>query len=211
MALGLTDSMSGWVAMLAVIGLMLVCLRRFDYLAVMVLLVLPLGAVGLVKFGEPIFYRIEQLFSGQAGWGTVSSRMTIYQISLRLIGDHPWMGIGRGNFQLYGETYYSHAHNLFLMKMIEMGIPAGLAFAGLLIGIVGRVWWSILTQVRRLSEQGQYYNLLGLGLGCLGFVAMNLLDYNYIHFSLGPMFMTMLGIALAVAMEREEPGSECKL
>lgn len=200
-ALGLTDSMTGWVAMIIVTALLLVFMRRFDYLAIVSWMVLPVLALAIWKFGEPIFYRTQQLFGTTTGYGTVSSRWEILNISLRLIEDNPWLGIGRNNFQLYGQTYYTHAHNLFLMKIIEMGIPAGLAFIGVMLAVFGRIWWAVLRQTRRLSEQGQYYHLLGATLGLTGILAMNMLDYNYLHFSLGPMFTGLLGISLAVAMD----------
>lgn len=200
-ALGLTDSMTGWAALGIAIGLLLVFMRRFDYLAIVLLMVLPVLAVGIWKFGDSIFYRTQQLFGTTAGYGTVSARYEILNISLRLIEDHPWLGIGRNNFQFYGQTYYSHAHNLFLMKIVEMGIPAGAAFIGAMLAMFGRIWWAVLRQTRRLSAQGQYYHLLGATLGLTGIMAMNMLDYNYTHFSLGPMFTGLLGIALAVAMD----------
>ncbi len=199
-ALALTDSMTGWGALMLVVALMLLFLRRFDYLAVMLLLILPLAAVGLLRFGESIFFRVEQLFGTQSGWGTVSSRVELLQISLRLIGEHPWGGIGRGNFALFGQTWYPHAHNLFLMKLIELGVPGGLAFTGTILAVVGRVWWAILREPARLAAQGQYFHLLGAALGLTGFLGMNLFDYNYNHFSLGPLFMALMGLALAAAM-----------
>ncbi len=200
-ALGLTDSMTGWAAFIVAMTLMLLMLRRFDYLAAMVLLVIPVAAVGLYQFGEPIFFRIRQLLGSQAGWGTVSARGTIFDISMNLIREHPWLGSGRLNFQLYGETYFSHAHNLFLMKAIEMGIPAALCFTGVLLLLVAIPWWALLVHGRRLAAQGQYFHLLGVTLGVTGFVAMNCFDYNYSHFSLGPMFMALLGIGVAVGLD----------
>ncbi|MCE5231497.1 O-antigen ligase family protein [bacterium] len=200
-ALALSDSMTGWVAMVIVIALLLVFLRRFDYLAIMSLFILPALAVGIWKFGEPIFYRTQQLFGSTEGYGTVSSRFEILNISLRLIEDYPWLGIGRNNFLLYGQTYYTHAHNLFLMKIIEMGIPGGLMFIGVFLSIYGRIWWAMLRETARLSAQGQYYHVLGLTLGLTGILAMNMLDYNYIHFSLGPMITVLMGVALAVSMD----------
>ena len=89
------------------------------------------------------------------------------------------------------------------MKIIEMGIPAGVGFAAFLIGCVVAIWRPILLRARELSAHGEYYRMLGLWLGLVGFLAMNMFDYNYNHFSLGPMFMTMLGIGLSVALNLE--------
>ena len=206
--LAMTDSMTGWGAVVLMTAIALIHLRRFDYLAWMMLILIPLGVLALIHFGQSIFFRIEQLLSGQEGQGTATSRLEILRISLRLIREYPWMGIGRNNFLDYGQTFYGHAHNLFLMKVIEMGIPAGLAFAGFIVAAMVRVWRSILFEARRLSASQDYYHALGLWLGCLGFLAMNLLDYNYSHFSLGPMFMFMLGILLALSLDLETVGKQ---
>lgn len=207
--LALTDSMTGWSAIVLVAVLALIHLRRFDYLAIAALIVLPLAAIALFRFGDPIFFRIRQLMAGKElgtqGWGTVNSRLEIWQISGQLIRQYPWTGIGRNNFLVYGKTFYGHAHNVFVMKIIEMGIPAGLAFAAWIVAVMARTWGAILRQSRRLAAQQQYFRTLGLWLGCLGFISMNLFDYNYSHFSLGPLFMAMLGILLTVALDLEKP------
>jgi hypothetical protein len=198
--LALTDSMTGWGAVAVVGAIALIHLRRFDYLAVCCLMLAPVAAAALWHFGDSIFFRVEQLFGGgEAGYGTVSSRMEMLAISQRLMTEYPWLGIGRNNFAAYGETYYIHAHNMFLMKAIETGIPAGLMFAALIVGVLGRTWASLLAGAGRLAREGQYYRYLGLWLGCLGFTAMNLLDYSYANFSLGPLYTFMLGALLAVS------------
>jgi O-antigen ligase len=202
-ALALTDSMTGWGAALLILAVMLFFLRRFDYLALLLMLLVPIGAVALYKFGESVFYRIHQLLSTSQGWTTVSSRGEIYAIAARLIKQHPLLGIGRNNFLVEGHTYYTHAHNLYLMKIVEMGLPAGIVFT-LFIGMVlGTVGYVIVRQAPRLSAQHQYYRLLGLWLGCVGVFAMNLFDYSYSNFALGPVLMLCLGITLAVALDLE--------
>ena len=208
--LALTDSMTGWGATLAIVLLTLLYLRRFDYLALLVLLVLPLAGAVLYLFGDSIFERVSQLTSSYEGWGTVSSRMEIWNISKRLIGEYPWMGIGRNNFLFYGKTYYVHAHNMFTMKMIEMGVPAGLLFFGVIAALLARTWGALARQAARLGAERQYYRTLGLWLGCFGFVGMNLFDYSYSNFSLGAIFMLFLGSLLAIAKNLEEAPSNAE-
>lgn len=202
--LALTDSMTGWGAIVLVTAIALMHLRRFDYLAVFGLLLLPVAAFALVRFGDSIFYRIGQLFGGgEEGFGTVSSRMQMLDISRRLISEYFWFGIGRNNYLAYGQTYFNHAHNLALMKLIEMGVPAGLMFIAFLTGVLARSWFTLLTRAVPLARQGQYYRYLGVWLGCLGFTAMNMFDYSYANFSLGPIFMLLLGVLLAMAWDAE--------
>jgi len=201
--LALTDSMTGWSAFVLIAALVLLHLRRFDYLLFIALFLLPVGAFVLYQFGDSVFFRVGQLTAGKEGIGTVNSRHEIWQISQALLAQYPWLGIGRANFLSYGKTFYGHAHNLFVMKAIEMGIPAGIAFGLFIVGLMARTWWALVRGGKRLAAGQQYYRALGLWLGCLGFVAMNLFDYNYQHYVLGPMFMAMLGILLAVGMDLE--------
>ncbi|MEN6626975.1 MAG: O-antigen ligase family protein [Candidatus Sumerlaeia bacterium] len=197
-AFALTDSMAGVIALLIAGALLVLFVRRFDDFAVLMLIILPVLAIAVYRYGEPVFYRAQQLLdSTKAGWGSVSARFEILGISQRLIADHPWLGIGRGNFQLYGHTYYTHAHNLFLMKIIEMGIPAGAAFIAVMLAMLCLIWRALARDARRLAEQGQYYYLLGAALGLTAVLAMNMLDYNWPHFSLGPMFAGILGVVMA--------------
>jgi hypothetical protein len=204
LTLALTDSMTGWSAAICIVILALLHLRRFDYLALISLLVMPVAIFALIRFGDSIFFRIEQLFGTHSGWGTVSGRFEMLSISQRLIEKYPWSGIGRNNFLVYGETYFGHAHNLFLMKIIEMGIPAGLAFIGVIGCVFFRTWKPILFEMGRLAGQGQYYRVLGVWLGCLGFLAMNFFDYSYANFSLGVLFMALLGLLMAVTFDFSE-------
>ncbi|MCL5269271.1 MAG: hypothetical protein M1457_01640, partial [bacterium] len=90
-----------------------------------------------------------------------------------------------------------------LMKIVEMGIPAGVAFGAFIVAAMARVWAVFLRWSPANSHYADYYRALGLWLGCLGFLGMNLFDYNYANFSLGPMFMGMLGILLSVALDLE--------
>lgn len=196
-ALALTDSMTGWGAGVLVLVLALLFLRRFDYLAGVLLFALPAAAVVLIRFGESVFFRATQLFGSHEGWGTVSSRQEILGITLRLIHDHFWFGIGRLNFMEAGDTYFTHSHNMFLAKMVEMGLPLGMIFT---LAVVAALWMTLrplLMQGRQLAAEGDYFPYLGAWLGCLSFTAMNCFDYGYASFSLGPLYGLLFGMLIA--------------
>lgn len=76
------------------------------------------------------------------GWSLLSSvtqratsepRVDIWERTAALIGDHPWTGVGAGNFQAIFEPEYNpvlnndlrrggHAHNLWLQQAAELGL-----------------------------------------------------------------------------------------
>jgi O-Antigen ligase len=76
---------------------------------------------------------------------TPEMRLEIWKRTLRMIGDHPVMGVGLGNFQQVFESRYNpdvnndgrrgvHAHNLWLQQFAETGVPGGTAYVVLWIG-----------------------------------------------------------------------------
>lgn len=195
--LALTDSMTGWGALLLVALLAVLHLRRADLQLLAVLLAMPLAWAAIDRFGGSMMFRARQLLPGQQGFTTVTARMEQWNIGRQLVAEHAWLGIGRGNFSEFGSTFFAHAHNLYLMKIIEMGVAAGAAFTLVLLAAVLRIWFALLWHGRCLARHGAYFRLLGLWLGCVGFLTMNLFDYSYAHPGLAPLFMAILGIALA--------------
>lgn len=71
---------------------------------------------------------------------SASSRLELWELSVRLIRDHPWLGIGRGNFKDHARRLmteaqredimldHSHPHNAFLQVLISKGIVGAGAF-----------------------------------------------------------------------------------
>ena len=89
--------------------------------------------------------------SSTVGIGTVqatpSMRLDIWQRSGRLVADHPWAGVGYGNFMPVFHARYQnrenwdrgrpvHAHNLWLHQAAEVGIPGGLVYAAFWVGLL---------------------------------------------------------------------------
>lgn len=80
--------------------------------------------------------RLQQAHSG--------GRTELWQASLGLIADHPWLGIGPQHFPYHAEKLGS-PHNMALATMVELGIPALLCLA--LLIIVG--FWRALMYLRQ--------------------------------------------------------------
>ena len=78
---------------------------------------------------------------------SISSRLTIYTVALRILGDHPWTGIGPGGFQdaylayqpsypPYLEWAVPQPHNLYLAFWLQTGLMGMVGFLLLLITLL---------------------------------------------------------------------------
>jgi O-antigen ligase len=70
-----------------------------------------------------------------------SSRGGLWQSTLELIAQHPWWGVGWGEFNFAwsltpvakrAPDFFDHTHNLPLQLLVELGLPLGLCVLGLL-------------------------------------------------------------------------------
>ena len=99
-----------------------------------------------------------QSFIGEArlhkGGDLSSSRFAIWSNTWDLITQHPWTGVGWGNFNFawtltaFPErpvAFFDHTHNLVLQLLVELGVPLG----GLVLGLLGWAYWGLVKQARR--------------------------------------------------------------
>ena len=91
---------------------------------------------GAVYFGEARL---------STGSDISSSRFKIWANTLQLIADHPWTGVGWGNFNFAWTfsvfpgrpiAFFDHTHNLLLQFAVELGIP-------LTLGLVAVGAWAL--------------------------------------------------------------------
>ena len=89
--------------------------------------------------------RLSTIFNGQENRS--NPRILIWKTAPKILADHPFLGIGQGNFAsvsphygLYdvGSLPYNHAHDLFLNIAVETGV-FGLAALVWLLVAVGRL------------------------------------------------------------------------
>ncbi len=132
------------------------------------------------------------------------SRIQIWRTALKMIQEHPILGVGNGNFIELYDTYvnkykylrylnYSHypSHNSFLKIESELGIVGGISFLSILInGVLN------LKKVIRVVED-KYINLFYIGFlaSAVGFIFMNLIDNLFFL----PEVVAFFWIFLAVA------------
>jgi O-antigen ligase len=183
-ALFLTHSRNAWGIML------LVCLAfavERGWRGLVGLVGLGIGAIAAAAYApEPIhqgFRQIvprfiwarlnDQLYSDRP---VADLRSTQWRFAWKMIEQRPWTGWGLRNFSsLYSESwnfYIGHPHNLPLMLMAEMGIPATLIF-------IGAIGWVVVSGCRYLpSLEGcdrlTLFTFLVVFIGCTLFCLLDI-------------------------------------
>ncbi|NEO27828.1 MAG: O-antigen ligase family protein [Kamptonema sp. SIO4C4] len=184
-ALLLTQSRNAWgVAFLAVLAFAFYLGWRLLVLGI----VACCGAIAWASFfpslgGQPL-RRVIPFFL----WGRLSGemyspppppqvRLNQWQFCWQLIQERPWLGVGLRHFNPLYETatgfWLAHPHNLYIMLAAEIGLPATLAFSG----IIG---WGLaqgILYLRRLNESDRVilFTYIVAFVACMLF---NLLDVS---------------------------------
>jgi O-antigen ligase len=158
------------VGLAAVVGWILVLTRGVSGGAsrgralVMILLVLAASVAGGVLLIEGEEYalaaeRFTLLLEGGLG-ESAATRVDYYFATLRMIGEHPILGIGVGGWPVYMGfgTVRDYPHNLFLEAQVELGLP-GTILLLLLLGYSVRLWFSARLDPLRLAVALVFVNL----------------------------------------------------
>lgn len=135
-------------------------------------------------------------------------RMAHWQAGWRMFEDHPWLGVGIGNYAVAYPAYAAphwyeplgHAHNIFINFLAETGVLGGMAFAVLWLSI-GWVAW------RRAAGAKGYVQALALGV-------LGTWVYLTIHSLFDNLFVQHLQLQLALllaalAIEEDHCGDSC--
>lgn len=149
-ALGFTYSRGGWLAALAGFVVFGWGRRRVLALSLVGIAILYLGYLGPVDIQE----RFWSVFSLQEDTRhpdvTNAQRLMLGSQALRVILDHPILGVGLGNYNLHVPRYTIHAlergpHNSYLSVWAEGGLLA-------LVGFLGMYWFVIRRVLRGIGE-----------------------------------------------------------
>jgi putative inorganic carbon (HCO3(-)) transporter len=137
----------------------------------------------------------------QPGRGTTFFRLQLWQSSVAMIRDHPFLGVGLDNFlYLYQQRYIlptalaeanlSHPHNLILHFWLQLGL-LGLAAALWLVGqafvLAHRVYTHSADPVTRVLALGAAGSLVD-------FVVHGMIDNSYFLPDLAIIFWLTLGV-----------------
>ncbi len=168
----LTRSLGGIIG--AFLGVLLVAhlmlgrefLRRYRY-HIITLFVL-MGVLLMVKLGEV----------------NITNRLSWWKAGIKMIVDHPFSGVGFGNFGSAYPCYKSgalnslYAHNVLLRTGAETGVPGLMVFIWFLIRILRR---------RKASDNILFCSICGV-------LVQNLVDYNLCIPANAILFWMLLGM-----------------
>jgi O-antigen ligase len=139
-------------------------------------------------------------------WAVVE-RMAHWQAGWYMFLDHPWLGVGAGNYaQAYPDYYVSswieplgHAHNYYINMLAELGV-VGLGLLVALLAVVYRQLGGVL--VRSEAHANTFWRavLAGVFGGLVVFCVHNLFDSLFVH-SVNIQIGVLLGLGL-VATQR---------
>ncbi len=145
--------------------------------------------------------------------GTALFRLQIWTSSLRMIADHPLLGVGLDNFlyqyhdgymlpEAAEEPNISHPHNWLLNFWLELGLLGVVAAVGLLIW-VGRTAWQL---VRRPAAPGDRL----LGVAAIGVFADTLvhgsLDNSYFLVDAAVLWWLIIALLVIRSQVRDSHG-----
>jgi len=210
MALFLTFSRAAWLVGLPA-GLFFVGLARGRRAALAIMLAVLLGLLALLPFAQAD--RIASLFDLESG--TTFLRLKLWQASLNMIRDHPWLGVGLDNFLYQYRDHYvlpealierdlSHPHNFILDFWTRLGVPGVVAILWMGGAALGAGWRA----TRRLEDGDLQALALGLTGSLITTLAHGLLDNSYFLVDLAFVFTLTLGLIQWLAGRAAEGAEE---
>ena len=134
-------------------------------------------------------------------WAVVE-RMAHWQAGWSMFLDHPWLGVGAGNYaQAYPQYYVStwleplgHAHNYYINMLAELGVVGGAVLLVILV-IAFKQFGGAL--VASEGEAGTFWRavLAGVFGGLVVFCVHNLFDSLFVH-SVNVQLGVLLGLGV---------------
>ncbi|MHB8893725.1 MAG: O-antigen ligase family protein [Candidatus Geothermincolia bacterium] len=165
----LTTSSRGGALALAVGLLLLFALRSWKVAAA----AFSAAVVALLAIPNPLLQRLQTLSQTD---NFAFTRLAIWKSAWSMMLDHPWLGIGLGQYEYVSTRYafpiethwakYSHvaenAHSEYLQAGAELGVPGFLVA----LGVVALLGWAAFARLRALprASWGPVATLLAAGL-----------------------------------------------
>jgi O-antigen ligase len=114
-------------------------------------------------------------------------RLNYWQESLAIIKEHPFAGVGLGNFNLQSSRY---AHNAYLQIWAEMGI----------LGLCSLIWLVLAvfkTCLKNLTQASDKRLIAGLLAASAVFLIHNFLDFTFFLPEISLIWWVILGLAVS--------------
>jgi len=130
--------------------------------------------------------------------GGDSYRFLLARGAWGMIRENPFLGKGIGTFMDYCARYTNnfgalYAHNCYLQIWAESGIFSLLCF----LSLVGYVFYRSIKSSLRMPKSLNFFLLIGLSAGLLGFLVHSLFDTNLYSFQVSFLFWIILGLTVA--------------
>jgi O-antigen ligase len=194
-----TYSRGGWIALVLsaiILGFVLMRTRGVSLKA-------PIGILALLIL---LFLPFHSVISARAfgdDQGSAESRIPLTMLALRMIADHPVLGVGANNFSVvmlhYLTSYFRTGflyvvHNKYLLIWTETGIGGLLAYLALLFGVLRTGW-------RCWKQNDGYLSIPALGITAA--IVGDMVHMNFDVFQIGPVQeLLWLLAALLIPMYR---------
>lgn len=192
----LTYSRGAWIGTIIAVLVLLLVLRKGVQLAWGIVL------TGAFLASGAVLERLQSITTVESD-SAVTSRFEFWGVALRMVTDHPLLGVGLGNFQTaYEDLMFSglpllpytlevpnQAHNLFLHLAVEVGLVGLAAFTWILA--------VAFVQARRVHRSADpQAKALGLGVaaGLVALLVHNLVDVTIYQGFSAILFFAYLGV-----------------
>lgn len=190
MALILTFSRGALLAL--TIGLVLMALDRAPGRKYRILLLGVAGSlVAWFAIAVPVGRRLFD-FAGRSLAEVSNDRLFVWQEAIRTIQDHPWLGVGLGNYgaQLTEQPW---AHNMILQVSVETGIVGLLAY----LSFLGAVGWMLVRVRNKTREASDWWVFHGALAAFVIMLAHNLVENTLIGVLYAFLFWPLQALVLA--------------
>ena len=167
-----------------------------------------LPAAILDRLGQTIEYfgvfDVRTVEVSSENWAVVE-RMAHWQAGWYMFLDHPWLGVGAGNYAAAYPQYFvgswrealGHAHNYYLNIMAELGVVGG-GLLLLLLALAFRTLGGALVRSEPLRTTFWRAVLAGVFAGLIVFSIHNMFDSLFVH-SVNIQVGVLIGLGLLAA------------
>ena len=132
-------------------------------------------------------------------------RLAYMRAGLRLIPQHPWLGVGQDSHKLHWQewgfpgNYVTHMHSTPIQLALDRGLPVLVCYIWLFVAMLSLAWRSYRARHLPISTLTQTW-LSGLPLGIfgalLGFSFSSLANYNFGDSEVLLLLLLLLGLLL---------------
>ncbi len=182
----------------------------------LVLLLIVVAAMSAIVFlGMPgLAARFTAKVKADVGGVYEGGRIFIWKNSWKIVQEHPWFGVGQGNFRdayaghlrsdIPEKRKLTHAHNDLLNIAAISGLPGAIIFAAMWVSVLCHIW-----RARRVRAGPAISHRIGRAalLGCLVFLVTALFEATFADEEVRQMLMFLWALGLWPLVADRRAGS----